>query len=312
MVTKEQRLKQIEYVVNNSENVKINHDKIIEYTKMLKVNNNTYWLNNDVLDLTEKEFILLMFIIESMNFCFWKEPFIEKTFKNEYHKKSTAMFYSIVDYVINNKEFLNIDRLVGITKEDLKNIFGSKEDLPFISERYCNLVETVTIIYNKKDAFFEELFSFNNDEKLLDYIVSNFPNFNDISEYKGQLVCFYKRATLLVQDLFEVSKTIKANIKNIDNLLGCADYSIPRTLRHYGVLEYSDELANLVDNKKIIEHNSNYEIEIRANMIYALELIKEQLLENNININSILLDNVIWITGRTIDGEHHLTETIFY
>jgi len=149
-------------------------------------------------------------------------------------------------------------------------------------------------------------------EELLDYIVANFPSFQDISIYNGKKIYFYKRATLLVRDLFEVSPKIHSNIQSIDCLLGCADYGIPRALRRFGVLEYSEELSWLVDHKRLIERDSDYEIEIRANMLYALELIKEALLLEGKKINSINLDGIIWSTGRNVEGEHHLTKTIFY
>jgi len=312
MISKDERIAQIEYVVQNSDNVRINQDNIDAYVNSLKIENNTYWLNHSKLELSEKELILLMFIIESMNFCFWKKPFIEIDFKGEHHKRSMAMFYSVINKALIDKAFLKINNLLQLTKEELITIFGGKNDLHLTNERYSNLIETVKIIYNKKDSFYSELFSLDTDEKILNYIITNFPSFNDVSEYKGKKICFYKRATLLVRDLFEVSDTIKSNIKNTDNMLGCADYGIPRTLRHYGILEYNDSLSNMVDNKIEIAHNSNYEIEIRANMMWALELIKNKLLEKNIIVNSVLLDSLIWLTGRDIQGEHHLTETIYY
>ena len=56
------------------------------------------------------------------------------------------------------------------------------------------------------------------------------------------------------------------------------------------------------------------EIEIRANMLYVLELIKEKLENEGIKINSIELDNVIWHIGRKKKnvGSCHHTITIFY
>jgi hypothetical protein len=172
-------------------------------------------------------------------------------------------------------------------------------------------METVTTIKNNP-SFFDDLFNIKSVDELLEYIVSNFSSFNDVSVYKGKKVHFYKRASLLVNDLYELSSTIKNNIKSLEKLLGCADYGIPRTLRRFGILEYSSDLASKIDNKELIPHDSNYEIEIRANMLYALELIKEELLKRNIKIHTINLDNIIWLSGRGTHEAHHLTETIFY
>ena len=98
-------------------------------------------------------------------------------------------------------------------------------------------------------------------------------------------------------------------------MLACADYKIPQVLRHFGILEYSPVLANLVDNKKQILHDDEKEIEIRANMIYSVELIKQKLKQNNIELNSIQIDNALWLLSKNKeykDKPHHLTKTIYY
>ena len=56
------------------------------------------------------------------------------------------------------------------------------------------------------------------------------------------------------------------------------------------------------------------EIEIRANMLYVLELVREKLENEGIKINSVELDNVIWQMGtrrKNVNPYHH-TITIFY
>ena len=166
----------------------------------------------------------------------------------------------------------------------------------------------------KARVFFDELFNKESDVDLLKYIVSEFRYFDDSSIYKGKRIEFNKRATLLVNDLYYMSSTIHNNLKNVNNLTGCADYGIPRTLRTYGILEYNEELSNIVDNEIELKHYSNMEIEIRANMLYVLELIKEKLENEGIKINSIELDNVIWHISRKKKnvGSCHHTITIFY
>ncbi len=309
---KEERLSKIKYVVDNSEYVKINMDNLNNYALTLNNFNDTYWLNGYKLDITEKEYILFMFLVESMNFCFWKEPFIQIEFDGKLHKRSMALFYAMLDRVVKDKSFLDINNLMNITESDLALILNGDKNMPMLNERYHNLKETITIIYNKKDKFYDELFSIRDTDSLLNHIVDTFPNFQDISNYKEETIPFYKRATLLVHDLYNISNTIKTNISNVDCLLGCADYGIPRTLRFYGVLEYNPYLSNMVDSKQLIEAHSNLEVEIRANMLYALELIKDKLEYRGIMVNSITLDNMIWISGRNIDTPHHLTITTFY
>lgn len=62
-------------------------------------------------------------------------------------------------------------------------------------------------------------------------------------------------------------------------------------MRGLGILEHSDELSNIIDNKKEIEVNSEYEVEIRANMFVIIDLIKKKLKNKVCAIN---VNDYIW------------------
>ena len=302
---------ELKYVVDNSNYVKINYDKIDDFVNNLKNIKYVHWKEETNLNLNEKEWILLVFIIESMNFCFWKKPKWKIEYNNELMSGSNALFYSVIKEVENNSNFLTIDYLYNLDFDSFKDIFKGEEECPFIDKRYNNFKETIT--YIKNHDFYNGLFNIKSDLELRNYIVNNFSHFNDKSTYKGKTIHFYKRATLLVTDLYNVSNTIKNNIDNINNLTGCADYAIPRIFRDYGLLVYSDELANLIDNEQLIEHDSEMEIEIRANMLYLIELIKNKLQDKNIIISSAELDSVIWnMRTQTKKSQSHHTITIYY
>lgn len=305
---------EFEYVVINSKYVKINNDKLEECIKALGEPNYVHWSKELSLDLSEEKWILLAFIIESMNFCFWKKPKWKIEYSGEEMSGSNALFYSVIREVENNSEFLNIDYLYNLGKDDFKKIFNSiNGEIPLFEERYNNFREVIE--YIKNNNFYDEIYSIKTDKDLLQYIVSNFSSFDDKSLYKGKTIHFNKRATLLTNDLFYLSNTIKSNIDNVNNLSGCADYGIPRTFRDYGILEYSSELADKVDNEIEIPHDSEMEIEIRANMLYVIEIIKEYFNEKGSSINSVELDNLIWLIGKNNKNRKsvaHHTITIYY
>ena len=308
-------MEEFKYVVENSKYVKINYNKITEFVNELESPNYEHWSKEINLNLSEREWILLAFIIESMNFCFWQKPKWKIDYHGDLMSGSNALFFSIIKEVEKNPKFLNIEYLYNLKKQDLYDIFKSAEGkISLFEERYNNFKETISCIYNNKN-FYDELFNINSDILLLEYITNNFSSFNDKSIYKGKVIHFNKRATLLTNDLFYLSKTIHSNLKNVNNLSGCADYGIPRTFRDYGILEYSDELKDLIDNEKEILHDSEMEIEIRANMLYVIEKIKEKLKEKNIVTNSVELDNLIWLIGKKNKDRKsiaHHTITIFY
>lgn len=306
---------EFKFVVDNSKHVSIDEKEIKKFIDDLDVVSYNHWSNELDLNLSEKEWILLAFIIESMNFCFWKKPKWKIEYKDDIVSGSNALFYSVIKEVENNKDFLNIEFLNKMNKEEFKKIFNSIEgEVPLFEERYSNFKEVVDFIYNN-DNFYNELFLIKNDRDLLRYITENFSSFDDKSIYKNKTIHFNKRAILLTNDLFYLSKTINNNLGNVNNLSGCADYGIPRTFRDYNILVYDNELADIVDNEKELPHDSEMEIEIRANMLYVIEIIKETLEQKDIIVNSVELDNLIWWMGKKNKNKKsntHHTVTIYY
>lgn len=304
---------EFKYVVNNSKYVSINESEIEKFVNDLGSINYNHWSNELNLDLEEKEWILLAFIIESMNFCFWKKPKWKIRYNNEIMSGSNALFYSVIKEVEFNKNFLNIAYLHDINEEKFRKIFkGIEGEIPLFEARYDNFKEVVNNIYNNS-KFYDDLFSIRTDRELLKYITDNFSSFDDKSKYKNKIIHFNKRATLLTNDLFYLSKTINCNLNNVNNLSGCADYGIPRTFRDYNILIYNDELSKMVDNEEEIFHDSEMEVEIRASMLYIIEIIKEKLRQKGIVINSVELDNLIWWMGKKNKKSNvHHTITIFY
>lgn len=304
---------EFKYVVDNSEYVTIDKKKITKFVTDLGEINYAHWSTELDLDLNEKEWILLACIIESMNFCFWKKPKWKIEYHNDLVSGSNAIFYSIIKQVEKDKNFLNIDNLDKIHEKEFYDILKPVEgECPLIDERYKNFREVVD--YFKNNDVYKELFSIKKDTDLLKYITEKFSSFDDKSTYKGKTIHFNKRATLLTNDLFYLSSTIRKNVGNVNNLSGCADYGIPRTFRDYGLLIYNKELADIVDSEEEVPRDSNMEIEIRGNMLYIIELVKEKLKKKGIIVNSVELDNLIWLLGKKIEHKtptHH-TVTIYY
>ena len=48
-------------------------------------------------------------------------------------------------------------------------------------------------------------------------------------------------------------------------------------MRALGIIEYNNELSNIIDNKVEIEYSSKYEVEIRASMIVVINYIKKKI-----------------------------------
>lgn len=75
---------------------------------------------------------------------------------------------------------------------------------------------------------------------LLNILTSNFPNFQDHSIYKGHQIHFYKRAQILIGDIFgKFNGKGLGEFIDIDQLTMFPDYRVPQILEAEGVFEYS-------------------------------------------------------------------------
>lgn len=66
-----------------------------------------------------------------------------------------------------------------------------------------------------------------------------------------------------------------------------ADYRVPQILREYNILTYSEILAEKIDNFIELEYSSQYEVEIRALTVIAVEKILEAIKNNEILKNQV-------------------------
>ena len=90
---------------------------------------------------------------------------------------------------------------------------------------------------------------------------------------------------------------------------------VPQILRELNVLEYSNELSNLVNNKIQILLSSIFEIEISAAPIQSIEEIKFAFKKNNLFFLSLEIDVFLWEEGEKVKDTikpHHRTLSIFY
>lgn len=305
----------LKFISENSRYVFINKARIRSFVNNIDSWEYHYWINKKEFGMSEEEFIIFAFLCESMNFCFWENRKWRVLYGNKEYVGSEALFYTILREVSSNKFFLNVEYLKKIKYSQFRNILMSNGELPaLVFKRFKLFKETIKIIAKKKEYFFQELFALESDEELLKYIVKNFKHFDDKSRFKGRTIHFNKRAILLANDLFRMSETIRTNLKTINNLTGGADYAIPKVLYEQGILTYDNKLSKIIQNKKIIKHNSQMEVEIRANTLYVLEIMKDILKSKNIHLTSIELDNIIWNMRKNTDSQFppHHTKTIYY
>ena len=218
--------------------------------------------------------------------------------------------------------------IVPMPSPELKQECG-KDFIENLELRYqgnpLNLLEeTMTGDYRGRKA----IRAFNNGKGLVEILVNEFGRaYRDVRclEINGTINSLYfnKRAQLvavMLHDRALDSNGILPLVEDIDEVGPIADYELPKALRHLGILKYSEELAELVDNWRKVERGSQMEVEIRAATVVACcELLKKlnslraEIFERNYLLNICNLDFWLWKMGK--DAKHlrpHLTRTSAY
>ena len=83
-------------------------------------------------------------------------------------------------------------------------------------------------------------------------------------------------------------------------------------LREIGIFEYSSELIEKNDSKTLLKKGSAEEIEIRANTIWVIELIRKKLESQNIKVSALNINDYLWTIGGKVKTHFHRTRTTSY
>ena len=207
--------------------------------------------------------------------------------------------------------------------------------MPLLEERAKHLREGGQILSQKfGNSFVNFLVCCKNSaEKLLSMLTSTFSHFKDEGVFVGQRVSFYKRAQILIADLWACfeGQTWGA-FHDITCLTMFADYKVPQALLHLGVLQYSQGLMKKLKQGDVIQPGHRLEVEIRGNSIWAVEQIYRNVKKKAVQdesfqaksphelddiLNSVIIDFYLWDFAKeeveaNTDLPCHKTRTVFY
>lgn len=301
----------INFVVENSTDVSINEENISIVLDNINVIDFFHWSSLPFFNgMDERKKMIFAFVLESMNFCFWLNYSWNYLENNVIYSGTDMLLKKVKDLLV--KYNFDVKKLYNLSIEDFRKSMSENGVFPpLVEERYKCYKEALKII--SKDDFWKKIYNIYSDIELEKFISDNIASFCDKANYLGKTIVFNKRCRLLINDLYLISDNIKRNIKNLNNLKGCADYSLPRYFREQKILEYSEELNKMIENEAEIPHESKYEIEIRAATLYVIEIIRKKLNDRGIKLNSIELDKILWKSSRTNKtSKPHHTISIYY
>lgn len=298
------------YVSENSKYVKINYDVIDKIIENNDIKSTKYWMESNpfgLLDMELRDIINFLLVYHTIGLCcFWGEPKWElETLDGKKTDGSFGLVYALIEKF---KKGMDYD----MSYEEFRMMLKGNVDIPLVDKRYDCFVEMSKYLKSIDGDFYDQISNINDDETLLDYIIDNFNYFEDISEYKGEKVYFYKKAQLFTSDILNVKKLVGKIKVDLSHLVGCADYKIPQVMRCLGMLEFNEELSSLVDSMTLIPSGSEMEIEIRANDIVVIDYIYKKL---NSDVTRINVNDFIWLLGQDkskMVKPYHRTRTMNY
>lgn len=270
---------------------------------------------------TPEETLHYVLLLDALNFCFWVDPgqtrweveYQGQTF-NGYKALSVALRRALEEGVT----LTSAQTLAELTADQLAHILRGKGEIPLLKERleHANQVGRKLLDLWQGD-FSRAVASCKGSAVALTALIArDFPCFYDVSQYQGREIPIYKRAQITVVDLAgSLNFQGYGEFHDLEQLTAFADYKIPQVLRALGIMEYSQELAERVDQQQLLAPGSAEEVEIRAAMVWAVELIRRSMAQLGRPLMAYELDWFFWNLGQTKlpdEKPYHRVRTVFY
>ncbi len=262
-----------------------------------------------------------LLVLDSLNFCFWPAPGKVK-WKIEYESRKLSGYYGLAaalkQAIESGAPVIKADYLAELTPSKLKGILGGQGELPLLEHRLQILNKLGQVLLEEYEGQALKLVESAGGSaiRLVRLLVEKLASFRDVAEYQGHKVFFYKRAQIFAADLYGAFDGKDwGSFTDIDKLTAFADYKLPQVLRHLGIFDYAQALAQKVDQEIYLKAGCPEEVEIRANTIWTVELIRQELERMGKGLRAFEIDWMLWNLGQ--HGEfkvkpYHRTLTIFY
>ncbi|HEY8715024.1 MAG TPA: queuosine salvage family protein, partial [Candidatus Acidoferrum sp.] len=283
-------LDSLQPVIENSRDVQTNVEKIIEVAG---------WMGYEELPLPEfalpfsvgqgdrNEAVDFVLVADSIDTAFTDFSTHEK-FQVDYAglhwSDSDAEFACLKRAMDAGTAILDGKFLAKVSRAELDRIFSGNIPMPMLDEKLEVLHEVGAVLVEKYDGRFHKFVDacpprlYDRGNGLIERLVKEFPRFNDVSQFEGHEIKFYKLAQLGVWMLYcTLHQSGKFRLDDPEKMTAFADYIVPVGLRLLGITAYSKELENTVNSHELIPRDSRQEIEIRAHCLYATALLTEEI-----------------------------------
>lgn len=315
-------------VIENSRDVRTNVEKIVEVAG---------WMAYEELPLPEfalpfgvgagdaneaVDFILVANSIDTAFTDFATHSKFQVDYAGQHWSDSEAEFACLKRAMDAGTPILDGRFLVKVSGEELNKIFAGNIEMPMLDEKLAVLHEVGKVLAENYDGRFHNFVHdcsprlYDNGNGLIDRLVKEFRRFNDVSQFQGHEIRFYKLAQLGVWMLYStLHKSGKFRLDDPQKMTAFADYIVPVALRLLGITSYSKELESAINAYQLIPRDSPREIEIRAHCLFATALLTEEINKLRSASMQVIIPQIdarLWTHYHTTTWPHHLTKTIMY
>ena len=214
---------------------------------------------------------------------------------------------------------LDLARFAALTDEDGHALFAGRGTLQLIPERVRSLRETAEAIRTRWDGSVRNLVeeASRDGTQIVRLLNTTIPAFADRPQTSEGVAAFDKLSHLAAAIMAAGVGWSQAGFVGYDDFPVYPDYMLPRVFRHYGAMVYSTKLAERVDQRQLIDVDSDAEHAIRWATIYCGAQLTDKLRRRGVEVAGPALDYRLWsiaVLGPEANqfGEHHRTLTMAY
>jgi hypothetical protein len=313
----------VQRVAEKSRLVRIDREAVIAFAEQLFPQEVRIpsWDGNHHFRGSDEETVAYLLVLDTLNFCFWPPPG-KSRWEIEYEGETFSGYYGLAVSLkramqsgtpVNEAKYL-----ASLSLEKLHRILAGRGTLQLMDRRLENLRELGRALLEEFGGRAENLVGSARGSalNLARLLAQELSSFRDVARFGGEEVFFYKRGQLFAADLHGAfAGKSWGRFGDMEELTAFADYKLPQVLRQVGVLQYESSLAEKVDRLIMLAPGSPEEVEIRANTVLAVELIKEELERVGKKLKAYEIDWLLWNLGqddRFRKKPYHRTLSIFY
>jgi Potential Queuosine, Q, salvage protein family len=320
-------LESLRPVIEGSRDVQTHYDKIVEvaswmaYEELPMPNIGVPFGLEKTADIAI-DFVMVSNCIDSAFTDFKSHIKFQVDFAGEHFSDADAMQACLKRAMDNGVPVLEGKFLARVTKDELAKIFAGNIEMPMLEEKMAVFHQVGDVLNAKYGGRFLNFVRscssrlYDNGNGLVDRLVKEFPRYNDVSQFDGHEVKFYKLSQLGCWGMYSgLASTGAFKLEDAHKLTAFADYIVPAALRVMGMTSYSPALEKTINSYQMIERDSRQEIEIRAHCLYATALLREEvnkLRPADLQVIIPQIDARLWTHYHATTWPHHLTKTIMY